>query len=177
MFLRLLIAFIAFALAGAGLTALLLLRRLQGSPWEGLLTDAAPVILVVAVLTIGAGYLLARRFVRPLRELTEGANRIAAGEYGHSIHGGVWGESRSLARTFNTMSKRLSQQFRQLESDREQLRAILGGMVEGVIAVDPDQRVLFANEAAGRTLEFQPEAAVGRHFWEVLRQPTIQEVL
>jgi two-component system phosphate regulon sensor histidine kinase PhoR len=75
------------------------------------------------------------------------------------------------------MSRRLADQFDQLETDRQQLRTILGGMVEAVIAVDGDRRIVFANEAAGRFLEFDPERAVGRPFWELSRQPLLQEVI
>jgi two-component system, OmpR family, phosphate regulon sensor histidine kinase PhoR len=176
MFWRLLVCFVAFAVAAAAVAEALsspLAERFAGDRTAA----SFAALVVVAVIALLPAWLLARRFVRPLRELTEGAARIAAGEYGHRIHGGLWGESRSLARTFNSMSQRLGLQFRQLEADREQLRAILGGMVEGVIAVGPEQRVLFANEAAGRMLEFRPETAVGRYFWEVTRQPHLQEIL
>jgi two-component system phosphate regulon sensor histidine kinase PhoR len=75
------------------------------------------------------------------------------------------------------MSQRLEAQFKQLEADRQQLRTILGGMIEGVVAIGPGQRVLFANEAAGYMLEFDPQSAMGRPLWEVSRQPQLQELL
>ena len=50
-------------------------------------------------------------------------------------------------------------------------------MVEGVIAVDGEQRVLFANERAAQFLEFEAETAVGRKLWQVLRQRPVQEVM
>jgi len=171
MFWRLLFAFVLFAVLGAyGVLVILHFWNVTSLPR--------------LILPIGLGLLagipaafLTRRFVRPIRELTEGAQRLAEGEYGHRIHGGVWGESRSLARTFNSMSMRLEAQFHQLEADRHQLRTLLGGMVEGVVALGPDQRILFANEAAGRLLDFNPQTAVGRPIWEVTRLPRIQEVL
>jgi two-component system phosphate regulon sensor histidine kinase PhoR len=75
------------------------------------------------------------------------------------------------------MSARLADQFTQLEQDRQQLRAILGGMIEGVIALDAQERILFANKRAGRLLEFHPEAAAGRKLWEVVRRPALHEVI
>jgi two-component system phosphate regulon sensor histidine kinase PhoR len=75
------------------------------------------------------------------------------------------------------MSGRLAATFAVLEHDREQLRTILSGMVEGVVAIDTDQRVLFANDRAGQLLEFVPDAAVGRKLWEVARQRVIQEIV
>jgi two-component system phosphate regulon sensor histidine kinase PhoR len=75
------------------------------------------------------------------------------------------------------MSERLAAQFSQLDEDRQQLRTILGGMVEGVIALDAGQRILFANERAGELLEIQTAAAVGRKLWEVVRQRPLQQVV
>jgi two-component system phosphate regulon sensor histidine kinase PhoR len=169
MFWRLFLAFVAVAIFSAVFAVVF---RHQFGPVE-----AAGLIALVVVVALVPAWLLTRRFVRPLRELTEGANRIADGEYGHQIHAGVWGESRSLARTFNQMSQRLEAQFQQLEADRQQLRTILGGMIEGVVAIGPGQRVLFANEAAGHMLEFNPQTAVGRPIWEVSRQPQLQDLL
>lgn len=170
MFWRLLFAFVAMAILAA-IVALLLQDRVSGT------LGVVAVVGGVAVIVIGPAWLLARRFVRPLQSLTEGAHRIAEGEYGHQIHAGAWSESRLLARTFNLMSQRLDAQFQQLEADRRQLRTILGGMTEGVVAIGPGQRVLFANEAAGQMLEFNPQTAVGRPLWEVSRQPQLQELL
>jgi len=171
MFWRLLIAFVGFALVAAGSCSL----AFELCPPHAAARLYVPLLLGIASLL--PAWLFARRFVRPLQELTEATYRIAEGEYSHRIPGGVWGESRSLARTFNTMTRRLEAQFQQLEADRQQLRTILGGMVEGVVALGPGQRVLFANEAAGQMLDFDPGSAVGRPIWEVTRLPQIQSVL
>ena len=56
-------------------------------------------------------------------------------------------------------------------------RALLGGMVEGVVATDAEQRVLFANDRAVALLELASPVPVGRKFWEVVRQRGLQEVL
>src|SRR5262249_55614214 len=67
--------------------------------------------------------------------------------------------------------------FTQLEEDRQQLRTILSSMVEGVIALDADQRIVFANERAGQFLDFPTRSSVGRKLWEVVRVPTLQEIV
>ena len=48
-------------------------------------------------------------------------------------------------------------------------------MIEAVIAVDDRQRVLFANDAAGRLLSFLPEAAVGRPLLEAVRHHSLHQ--
>ncbi len=125
---------------------------------------------------VALSFWLARRTVRPLAELTEAAGLIAEGAYGHKVYASGPDEIGALARSFNHMSGRLARQFAQLEEDRQQLRAILSGMVEGVIALGADERVLFVNERAARLLEFQAQAAVGRRLWEVVRVRPLQDL-
>jgi two-component system phosphate regulon sensor histidine kinase PhoR len=143
--------------------------------------DLRQVVWGVAGGTAAAALLLAivlaRRLARPIQELTEGAERIAAGAYGHKVYAVGQDEIGTLARAFNAMSERLAEQFAQVEEDRQQLRAVLSGMVEGVVAIDGDQRILFANERAAQLLGFAVSSAVGRKLWEVVRQLAIQEVV
>ena len=75
------------------------------------------------------------------------------------------------------LSPRLAFQFAQLEEDRQQLRAVLSSMVEGVVALDADERVLFANDRAGELLGFAAATAMGRAFWEVVRHRSIQKAI
>jgi two-component system phosphate regulon sensor histidine kinase PhoR len=176
MFFRLLLAFVAFGVLTSALVGVLVLQQTNGDG-PAVVRDILGIFLLTAALAIGPAWLFARSSVRPFREIRSGAERIARGEYGHRVQGGAWREGRELARTFNEMSLRLGEQFDRLEAERHQLRAILGGMVEGVAAVGAGQRLLFANEAAGRMLEFDPGAAVGRPLYELSRQPALQGLI
>src|SRR4051794_30886647 len=144
------------------------------------LTSLVWIVWTTAGLTATAALFLAfwmaRRNTRPLQELTASAARIAAGDYGHNVHGVDHDEVGTLARAFNHMSDRLAVQFAQLEEDRQQLRAVLSSMVEGVVALDADQRVLFTNERAGQLLDFDSATAVGRRVWDLVRQRSVQEL-
>jgi two-component system phosphate regulon sensor histidine kinase PhoR len=136
--------------------------------------SAAAVTAFAAMLL---AFWLARRISRPIQELTRGAERIAEGAYGQKVYPIGRDETAALARTFNYMSESLVEQFAQLEKDRQQLRAILSGMVEGVIALDAEQRVLFANEQAGQLVGFQSQDVVGRRLWEIVRHRSLLEVM
>jgi two-component system phosphate regulon sensor histidine kinase PhoR len=67
--------------------------------------------------------------------------------------------------------------FRQLERDRERLLAILSGMVEGVVAIDRDRRVLFANDRAGQLLGFEPAAVTAATLSDVITQAAVTDLL
>jgi two-component system, OmpR family, phosphate regulon sensor histidine kinase PhoR len=141
----------------------------------GLAREVLAAAAGIALLAMIPAYFLARQFTRPLTELTVSANRLAEGDLDHRIPAVEGGEFAALARTFNDMGGRLAFTFDQLARDREQLRTILSGMVEGVVAFDNDERVLFANDRAAALLEFD-STAIGRKLWEATRQRAVQEI-
>lgn len=148
---------------------------------EEQLSGLRRIVWTAAAITGVAALLLAfwltRRLTRPIQELTAGAESIAAGAYGCRVYAESPDELGALARSFNRMSQELAVQFAQLQDDRQKMHAIFGGMVEGVVALDASQRVLFANDRGARLLEFPLPSAVGRKFWEVVRKRPIQEVV
>ena len=81
-----------------------------------------------------------------------------------------------LARTFDAVVPGLQERVGRLGRDVEQLRVVLGGMAEGVIAIDSRRRLLFANESADRLFGLGPQA-VGRLVPELIRSPQIQEAV
>jgi two-component system, OmpR family, phosphate regulon sensor histidine kinase PhoR len=137
--------------------------------WAGAVATAVGAMLVA--------FFLARRIASPIQELTRSAERIAAGKFGHKVYAVGRGEIGSLARTFNYMSEQLAAQFAQLEEDRQQLRTILSSMVEGVVALDAEERILFANDRAGQLLDFRAHAAIGRKLWEITRHPALRDLV
>jgi len=109
--------------------------------------------------------------------LTDGARLLAEGDLGHKIRVAGGRDHAALAESFNAMSDRLAETFHLLEHDREQLRAILSGMVEGVIAVDEARGILFANDRAGRLLGFDPAEAVGRSLWDTVTRSEFRTIV
>jgi two-component system phosphate regulon sensor histidine kinase PhoR len=147
----------------------------EQSAWLRRVVGSAAAIAGVAALALALW--LARRVTRPLQELTAGAERIAAGDYGHKVYAAGGDEVGTLARSFNEMSQRLAAQFAQLAEDRQQLRMILSGMVEGVVALDAEQTILFTNERAAQLLGFGAQATTGRKLWEVVRRRALQDIV
>jgi two-component system phosphate regulon sensor histidine kinase PhoR len=140
-------------------------------------------VLLATVATLGVAAVtalsahVARRTTRPLRDLTRAAERIAAGTEGDRVYTDGRDEVGVLSGAFNRMAERLASRIAALEDDRQQLRAILGGMVEGVVALDAEQRVLFANVRAAELLDFPTAAPVGRRLWELVRRRPLLDLV
>lgn len=146
-----------------------------------LFSDSFPGLLVIMLFLLMTALLvawwMARGITHPILELSEASDRIAAGELGHKTYAHARDEMRGLIQRFNRMSENLHVQFQHLAEERAQLRMILGGMVEGVVAIDAEQRLLFANERAGQLLGFTMANAVGRKLWEVVRRRGLQDLV
>ncbi len=56
------------------------------------------------------------------------------------------------------------------------MEAILAGMIEGVIVVDPQGRLQLVNNAARQMLKLD-DLAIGRHYVETIRHPTITDLV
>ena len=145
------------------------------------LTELRGVVLlgaaVATVAALGLGFLLARRFTRPVLSMATAAESIAAGDYEKQVQVSSKDELGTLAKAFNVMSRHLRTSTMTLNADRRKLAAILSSMVEGVVAADRDERVVHMNEASGRMLGVDPERALSQPIWETIRVREVTEVI
>lgn len=164
---RWLISMALFAAAAAGATA-----------W---IADATPgaiaaiALAAAAPTALGAGLAGARQS-SVLGELANVVRRVGAGEFALRAYVGGDSPLSQLARAVNSSAEELGDRFRNLETDRRQLRAVLGGMVEGVVLLDAQQQVLFVNHRAAQLLDL-PASCVGKRMWEVVRHRRLQQLV
>jgi two-component system phosphate regulon sensor histidine kinase PhoR len=162
-----------------------------GLPWstsQARLKAASRLIagsaVVVMMLSLVASYWLAQRLVRPVIHLTQAAQAIAAGDTAQEVVVRNRDEIGTLAQTFNRMARDLERRMEQLQlsrrqsdENRELLETVLGSMIEGVVVVDPQQRILFANAAARPLLDLPTAQVTGRSLFEAARHPKVQQVV
>jgi two-component system phosphate regulon sensor histidine kinase PhoR len=159
----------------AALFAALLTLVLAG----GLAARREPTLAVLAASVIGAvaiGWALSRRLGTRVRQLTDLAARYRAGDLRPASIDFGDDELGAVARAFEGSVRELEGQVTELARDRAQMEAILTGMIEGVIVVDPQGRVQLVNEAARRMLRLD-ELGTGRHYVEAIRHPAIAELV
>ncbi|HOX24458.1 MAG TPA: ATP-binding protein [Candidatus Krumholzibacteria bacterium] len=130
--------------------------------------------LLLAMVVAAISYWLARRMSRPLREMKETAERLAAGRLESRLAAMPDSEEiGALAEALNTMAGQLDERIRTIENQRQEQDAVLSSMVEGVLAIDCDEIIIGVNPAACRLLDVQPAAAVGRTLQEIVRNPDL----
>ncbi|HEX4132834.1 MAG TPA: ATP-binding protein [Pirellulales bacterium] len=125
--------------------------------------------VAIAALMALVSLAISQRISRPLEEMRIAAERFARGELGYKMLVPDSAEMADLAVTLNEMSRQLEERIRTIVRQRNEQEAVLASMVEGVLAVDVQQRVISVNRAAAQLLESDQAAVLGRGLHEVIR--------
>lgn len=129
----------------------------------------------LALLSMGFGLLISRRLSRPLEEVRKSVVRMAEGDLNKRISAaGSIEEINALAEAVNSLGVQLKLRISDITSRKNELSTILSSMSEGVIAVDPDLRMIIVNKAAREILGMKEDSVEGHTVYEVLRNPHMQ---
>ncbi len=129
---------------------------------------------VLGALALLAGVLLGRRVTRPAEALTDAALRLGQGDFATSIPTGGPAEIGQLARTMDDMRRNLIELTGTLRKREAESQAVLGGIVEGVYAVDRERRIRYLNPQAAKLLGITAEEAIGRFCGDVLKPHCVE---
>jgi two-component system phosphate regulon sensor histidine kinase PhoR len=132
---------------------------------------------IALLFSLPLGYVFARRVTQPLAEMTTAAQAIAAGDHGRKARVQSRDEIGELAGALNEMSAHLAERLETITRDRNQLKAMLGSMADGVVAVDRDAQVVHINATAANLCSVSHGEATGMRTWEVLRIPPLTEAI
>ncbi len=94
------------------------------APLDQLLVQVAAYGLVVLAVLWGTGVIVARRIVRPIRVLQEGAQVIGSGNLDHTLSVRTGDEIEQLADAFNKMAANLRLSFHQIEQRMADIRRL-----------------------------------------------------
>ena len=121
--------------AGVDLNAILFTGVRATDALRGQLTPPllfSGIVVVGGILSLGAGILLSKRLVQPLRRLSQGVRKLADGQYGEQVPVEGEDELAEVARAFNDMSARLADLHSlELQLRRRERLAALGQVAAG----------------------------------------------
>jgi two-component system phosphate regulon sensor histidine kinase PhoR len=128
------------------------------------------------VATAAMAYAMTRRLGQRVHGIAEAARRYQGGDLTPRRLEHSDDELGVVARALDETVENLAARISELARDRGRMAAILAGMVEGVIVVDPQGRLQLANDAARQMLRLD-DLAVGRHYIEIIRHPAIKTLV
>lgn len=139
-------------------------ERLQTVWWQSwFMVGTAFVILTACGISFAFFY--SNRFVRPIKELHNGADRIAGGDFDYRLEIRTGDEIEQLANQFNIMGERVKEFYsileekvrertKELQYERDKLTCVFNAMVDGVYIVNKDYDVEYVNTVLEK--EFGP---------------------
>src|SRR6185295_16985095 len=124
---------------------------------------------IIGVLAMFAGMYLGQQVAGPSRALTQAAARLGNGDFSISIPAGGVAEMGVLARTMEDMRRNLVDLTSTLRRREAEAQAVLGGIVEGVFAVDRNRAIRYLNPQAAKMLGVNATEVIGRFCGDVLK--------
>jgi len=126
-------------------------------------------VLVIAGVAALLGFYVSHRITRTIAHLRRGAMRFAAGGLEHRLDVPRSDELAALAEAMNSMAAKLHETISAITSQRNELEAVLSGMVEAVLVIDSEERIVRVNRAAENLFGISMSKVAGRSLREAIR--------
>jgi two-component system phosphate regulon sensor histidine kinase PhoR len=130
--------------------------------------------LAIALLVAFLSFYISRRLSNPLENLKRGALRFAQGDLRRKLPIPATDELASLAEVMNEMAGKLEDRINALIRQGQMQEAVLSSMIEGVLAIDAEQRLIALNRAGARLLGVDPEAALDQNIQDIVQDSELR---
>ncbi|MBF0386367.1 MAG: PAS domain-containing protein [Candidatus Omnitrophica bacterium] len=139
---------------------------------------ALPLWISVAVLgSILVALMIHTRYLRPLDRLAVKVAHVTQGPVTFAEGNLRRDELGVLARRLNDMAEEFRKEVENAIGEKEEVRAVITSMSEGVLVIGADKRILHASHPVIRMLDLRAGNPYGRFYWEVLRQEEVVAVI
>ncbi len=125
-------------------------------------------LLVGLLISVLLSFLLSKTMINPIEKLTEGAERVASGDFSEKLEVDSTDEIGILTTTFNDMASVLHTTLEAVEAERNKLDTLFLHMTDGVVAYDRDGVLIHCNPAASELLGRSADECVYSELFEPL---------
>jgi len=133
--------------------------------------------IVILALAVSLSYLFVRSFSLRVTALRSYVERLLDPELSGEELPAADDELGKLARSLQRTAPRVRELVESLQLEGARREAILASMVEGVLAVDKDFRVIFCNDSFARIVGARLPAVPGMPLLELVRDPGLREII
>jgi len=130
-----------------------------------------------ALIALGIAYFIARTVTGRIRRIEAYATELVHADYSGTLAAEADDELGSVARSLRAMADHFRKMLGLLARESSRREAILGSMVEGVLAVEHDLRITFYNGAFAEAVHARTPAPEGLSMLHVVRDPALCRLL
>lgn len=157
---------LVLVLVGVQASCLILFRSSPAWGW-----GVSGVVAAILVIWIAA------HFSGRVSEIARTARRYSEGELSYRVRTSGSPELADLGESLNRMAEQLAQHIAEVEGRQLEQQAMLQSMASGVLALDPEQRVMTMNRSTERLFGVEEADCRGRLMQEVIRQPELHRLV
>lgn len=134
-------------------------------------------LLFALCFAVVIGALVASGVLKPVDKMMRVSRRYAEGDFSRRIAPVADDELGDLAGTLNSMAQAIEDKMREIGNQNQKLSAVFNSMIEGVMVMDREGRIVSVNPAVERVFGVERGNIEGRTFLEAIRNNDLAEVI
>jgi two-component system phosphate regulon sensor histidine kinase PhoR len=134
-------------------------------------------LLLVVFFSLLIALFFSLRLISPIRKLAAFTEKARMGNITGQIRIPSRDEIGALAENINAMVEVMHEKIRNADEERRQLQAVFTGMVEGIVVLDPLNRIETINRGMEEIIGSRSGEIIGRTLLEAFRNITLHDAL
>ncbi|GGD50488.1 two-component system histidine kinase PnpS [Paenibacillus nasutitermitis] len=134
-------------------------------------------LLILFIVAVFISFRVARGLTRPLEQITRVSKRIKNLDYRARVTVKGSDEISELGLAINAMADGLQIQMERIHQNESQLASVLDNMIDGVVMIDRNGRIVLLNRCAEEMLGFSSRELVGRDYVEAKQQYELLQII
>jgi two-component system, NtrC family, sensor histidine kinase KinB len=134
-------------------------------------------LLVIGFAALCIGFIftfvLSSLIIRPVKRMINAIKKVSGGDYSITLPITTTDEIGYLSTEFNEMVRRLKSfndlNIRKILAEKQKGEAIILGIIDGIIVVDGEYKIININPLAGDIFNVEPEKSLGKYFLEIVK--------
>jgi two-component system phosphate regulon sensor histidine kinase PhoR len=133
-------------------------------------------LIVISIFSI-LSLIVSRQISHPLEQMLQGIEHFTRGDFNFRLAKPKSLETAKMAEALNQMAEQVDEKIKTIIEQKNEQQAVLESMVEGVLAIDRDEKIIHLNNAAAKLLHLDVSIATGSSIQEVVRNIELQTVI
>ena len=134
-------------------------------------------LIFALLLAFALGSIIAGNTIRPINRMIQVSRRFSEGDFSRRILQSQKDEIGELGNTLNKMAQDIEDRIREVKTQNQKLAAIFNSMIEGVIVLDKEKRIMSINSTIEKMFGVSKKDAEDRPFLEAIRNNDISDVI
>jgi len=134
-------------------------------------------LIFALILAFVLGSVVAGSTTRPINRMIQVSRKFSEGDFSRRILQSPKDEIGELADTLNKMAQDIEDKIKEVKTQNQKLTAVFNSMIEGVIVVDKDGRIVSINPTIENMFGVDKKDLYGKVFLEAIRNNDVSDVI